>query len=118
MTELRPARMAPRDVLRVGAAGLRARPLRAVLSALGIAIGIAAMISVVGIATSSREDLNRQLARFGTNLLRVAPGKSIFGDAAYLPAEAVPMIGRIGPVTSVTATGYVTGAHVYRNDRI
>jgi putative ABC transport system permease protein len=115
---LKPARLRPSDVARVGAAGLRARPLRVVLSALGIAIGIAAMISVVGIATSSRENLNRELARLGTNLLRVAPGQSIFGDASYLPDEAIPMIGRIGPVTSVSATGVVRNAHVYRNDRI
>jgi putative ABC transport system permease protein len=118
MTALKPARLRPGDVARVGATGLRTRPLRAVLSALGIAIGIAAMVSVVGIATSSREDLNRQLAAFGTNLLRVAPGQSIFGDASHLPNESVAMIGRIGPVTSVTATGYVSGAHVYRNDRM
>jgi putative ABC transport system permease protein len=115
---LTPKRLRPTDVARVGATGLRTRPLRAVLSALGIAIGIAAMISVVGIATSSREDLNRQLQAFGTNLLRVAPGQSIFGDASHLPTESVAMIGRIGPVESVTATGYVSGAHVYRNDRM
>ncbi len=102
---------------RVGAAGLRTRPLRVILSALGIAIGIAAMVSVVGIATSSREDLHRQLARLGTNLLRVAPGHTIFGEQAHLSPESVAMIGRIGPVTSVTATG-VVGAHVYRTDRI
>jgi putative ABC transport system permease protein len=115
---LKPARLRPSDVARVGAAGLRTRPLRVVLSALGIAIGIAAMISVVGIATSSREDLNRQLARLGTNLLRAAPGQSIFGDQSHLPDEAIAMIGRIGPVTSVTATGVVLNTHVYRNDHI
>jgi len=115
---LTPARLSPADVARVGAAGLRTRPLRVVLSALGIAIGIAAMISVVGIATSSRENLDRELARLGTNLLRAAPGQSIFGEASHLPAETIPMISRIGPVTSVTATGVVRGAHVYRNDEI
>jgi putative ABC transport system permease protein len=115
---LKPARLRPSDVARVGAAGLRTRPLRVVLSALGIAIGIAAMISVVGIATSSRENLNRELARLGTNLLRVAPGQSIFGQASPLPDEAIPMIGRIGPVTSVSATGVVRNARVYRNDHV
>ncbi len=112
------ARLSPRDVIRVGGAGLRARPLRVFLSALGIAIGIAAMVSVVGISTSSREDLNRQLARLGTNLLSVGPGSNLFGEASHLPDDAVGMIGRIGPVTSVTATGRVTSARVYRNDHI
>ncbi|GAA0941166.1 ABC transporter permease [Nonomuraea longicatena] len=112
-----PARLRPRDVLRVGGAGLRARPLRVFLSALGIAIGIAAMIGVVGISASSREDLNRQLAALGTNLLRVAPDQDLFGNASHLPSEAEDMIARIGPVTSVTAVGD-TPARVYRNDRI
>src|SRR4051812_49774169 len=97
-----PARLGPRDVLAVGAAGLRARPLRVFLSALGIAIGIAAMIAVVGISTSSQADLERTLDRLGTNLLRVAPGQNLFGEASHLPNESVGMIGRIGPVESVT----------------
>jgi putative ABC transport system permease protein len=98
-----PSRLLPADAARVGAVGLRTRPLRAALSALGIAIGIAAMVCVVGVASSSRESLNRQLAALGTNLLRVAPGQTIFGGQSHLPAAAVAMIGRIPPVTSVTA---------------
>ncbi|WP_433439167.1 ABC transporter permease [Nonomuraea sp. CA-141351] len=117
MTALVTSRMRPRDVVRVGGAGLRARPLRVFLSALGIAIGIAAMLGVVGISASSQEDLNRQLAALGTNLLTVSPGKTLFGEASHLPEEAEGMIGRIGPVTSVTATG-TTPAKVYRNDHI
>jgi putative ABC transport system permease protein len=42
------------DLLRLGVFGLRTRPTRVVLSALGIAIGIAAMIAVVGISSSRR----------------------------------------------------------------
>jgi putative ABC transport system permease protein len=110
-------RLSPADVVRVGGAGLRARPLRVFLSALGIAIGIAAMIAVVGISTSSQADLERTLDRLGTNLLRVAPGQNLFGEASHLPNESVGMIGRIAPVESVTATGRTT-AHVYRNDKI
>jgi putative ABC transport system permease protein len=113
-----PARLSPADLVRVGGAGLRARPLRVVLSALGIAIGIAAMVAVVGISTSSRAELRRTLDALGTNLLTAAPGQSLFGDAATLPAESVSMVGRIGPVRSVTATGRVADTYVYRNDRI
>jgi putative ABC transport system permease protein len=115
---LSPARMASRDVARVGAAGLRTRPTRALLSALGIAIGIAAMVAVVGISSSSREQLNRQLAALGTNLLTVAPGQTVEGQDAKLPAEAEAMIARIGPVTAVSATGAVGSAKVYRSDKI
>jgi putative ABC transport system permease protein len=71
----------------------------------------------VGISASSQEDLNRQLSALGTNLLTVSPGQSMFGEGSHLPAEAESMIGQIGPVTSVTATGS-TSAKVYRNDHI
>jgi putative ABC transport system permease protein len=114
---LTPSKLRFGDLLRVGAVGLRTRRMRAFLSALGIAIGIAAMISVVGISASSRAELDRQLASLGTNLLTVGPGNTFFGDAAKLPNEAVSMISRIGSVTKVAATGRVE-ANVFRNDRI
>jgi putative ABC transport system permease protein len=112
-----PARLNPRDIARVGAAGLRTRPSRVALSALGIAIGIAAMLAVVGISTSSRTDLDRTLSRLGTNLLVVGPGQTPTGQPAKLPEQAVEMVGRIGPVRSASGTGHVN-AYVYRNDHI
>ncbi|MEQ7125082.1 ABC transporter permease [Actinopolymorpha sp. B11F2] len=115
---LTPARLRPGDVVRVGGAGLRSRPLRVFLSALGIAIGIAAMVSVVGISTSSQADLDRQLAALGTNLLTVSPGQTMFGQDATLPTEAESMIDRIGPVTSTSAVGRLGDAKVYRSDLI
>jgi putative ABC transport system permease protein len=118
LERLKPARLGPRDVLRVGSVGLRTRRVRAVLSALGIAIGIAAMVSVLGISNSSRADLQATLDKLGTNMLTVTPGKTMFGDSAVLPVEAPAMVGRIGPVTTVSATGKVTDTHVYRSDKI
>lgn len=115
---LRPARLSIMDTIRVGAGGLRARPVRVALSAVGIAIGIGAMVAVVGISTSSRADLDRTLERLGTNLLTVAPGQTLTGEPAPLPIESVAMVGRIAPVTAVSATGVVEDAHVYRNDRV
>ena len=110
-------RLSPADVARLGATGLRARPLRVFLSALGIAIGIGAMLAVVGISASSRAELDRTLSRLGTNLLTVAPGSTLSGDKAKLPTESAAMIGRIGPVEAVAATGLLD-AYVYRNDHI
>ena len=114
---LKVSRMSTRDVVRVGASGLRARPLRVFLSALGIAIGIAAMIGVVGISTSSHAELQRTLDRLGTNLLTASPGRTFTGGEAKLPERSIDMAGRIAPVESATGTGKVT-AYVYRNDRI
>ena len=106
------------DVLRLAGYGLRARPLRGVLSALGIAIGIAAMVAVVGISTSSRAELNRLLDTLGTNLLSAAPGTGFFGEQGRLLAESVAMIDRLGAVQSVSAIGFLSGVNVYLNDRI
>lgn len=116
--ELRPARLRPSDVVRVGGTGLRTRPLRVVLSALGIAIGIAAMTAVVGISSSSQAQLTAFLDRLGTNMLTVTPGQTLFGDDASLPKESVGMIGRIGSVSTVSATGTVTDTTVRRTDLI
>src|SRR5262245_3229844 len=105
--ELAPSRLTPMDVLRVGGVGLRTRRLRAGLSALGIAIGIAAMVAVLGLSDSSKSDLIAKLDRLGTNLLRVAPGQTLFGESAKLPEQARAMIGRIRPVQSVSAVEQV-----------
>jgi putative ABC transport system permease protein len=118
VTALEPAKLLAFDVLRLAAYGLRARPLRVVLSALGIAIGIAAMVAVVGISTSSRAELNQLLAELGTNLLTAGPGTSMFGEAATMPPESVAMIGRIEAMQAVSAIGLLADAKVYRNDRI
>jgi putative ABC transport system permease protein len=101
------------DVLRAGTAGVRARALRAALSALGIAIGIAAAVAVLGISASSRSGLLTQLGAEG-NLLNVAAGQDFTGGPAPLPLMAEGMIARIPPVESVTAIGYVPGATVLR----
>ncbi|SFN52693.1 putative ABC transport system permease protein [Actinomadura madurae] len=111
---LAPARLGAGDIVRVGLGGLRARPARVVLSALGIAIGIATMVAVIGISSSSKEDLLRRLDRLGTNLLTAKPGDTLFGETAELPETAPEMVRRIGPVTAVGATG----ATVRRTDRI
>jgi len=92
--------------------------MRVVLSALGIAIGIAAMLSVVGISTSSRAKLNRLLDSLGTNLLTAAPGLTLSGEQATLPDQSVAMVRRIDQVDAVTAIGQIPDAKAYRTNRI
>ncbi|HUP32635.1 MAG TPA: ABC transporter permease [Gaiellaceae bacterium] len=116
--ELTASRLLPADVLRVGSIGLHTRRLRAGLSALGIAIGIASMVAVLGISESSKADLVATLDRLGTNLLQVSAGQALFtGADAQLPEEAVAMASRIGPVQQVAGIAVVS-ARVYRNDLI
>jgi putative ABC transport system permease protein len=106
-----------RDLAGLGVVGLRTRRLRSALTAIGIAIGIAAMVAVLGISASSRTDVLAELDRLGTNLLEVTPGQSFFGDDSALPEDAAAMARRIGPVTSAAG---VTGvqASVRRTDLI
>ncbi|TMR18293.1 ABC transporter permease [Nonomuraea turkmeniaca] len=110
--------MRPGDVMRVGAVGLRTRPLRAFLSALGIAIGIAAMVGVVGLSSSSGAELDRTLSALGTNLLTVSSGTTLRGEAAQMPKDAEAMIERIGPVEAASAVAKVSEAKVYRSEQI
>jgi putative ABC transport system permease protein len=116
------SRLHPSDLLRVGSVGLRTRRLRASLSALGIAIGIAAMVGVLGISESSKADLLSALDKLGTNLLTVEPsggigGGGAGGQAPELPATAEAMVARVGPVESVSSVTALD-ADVYRHDRI
>jgi putative ABC transport system permease protein len=113
-----PRRLGLGDLIQVGAGGLATRRLRAVLSALGVAIGIAAIVAVLGISQSSKADLLAQLDRLGTNLLTVAPGQTFGGQDATLPTQAVGMIRRIGPVQQAAAVAAVADTAIYRNDHI
>jgi putative ABC transport system permease protein len=105
------------DLSRVGFIGLRARRLRTLLTALGIAIGIAAMVAVVGISSSSKADLIAKIDALGTDLLRVQPGQSMFGDSTTLPDHTRDVVDRIAPVTSTAGTTSVSEA-VRRNQLI
>ncbi|MFD4832030.1 ABC transporter permease [Streptomyces uncialis] len=113
--DLKPSRLSARDVLRVGAVGLRARRARVVLSALGIAIGIATMVAVVGLSESSRADLMARLDRLGTNLLTAEAAEDPSGTRVKLAKSAVAMVERVGPVQHATATADVD-ARIRRSD--
>lgn len=111
------SRLRSSDLLRVGAIGLRARRMRTTLTALGIAIGIAAMVAVVGISSSSKADLLAEIDALGTDLLRVEPGETMFGDSTTLAEEARGVVDRIGPVTSTAGTTTVNTT-VRRSDLV
>jgi putative ABC transport system permease protein len=106
------------DLLPLGSAGLRTRRLRAGLSALGIAIGIASLVSVLGITASSQAALLAEIDLLGTNLLTVADGRQLGGGEAPLPTTATTMIGRIDGVTAVAPTAELSQVHAYANDLV
>jgi putative ABC transport system permease protein len=114
---LTPARLRAADLARVASVGLRTRRLRASLSALGISIGVAAIVAVLGLSSSSQAGLIAEIDRLGTNLLEVTNGQNFAGKSAELPLQAPGMIGRIGPVKNVAQTGTIAG-HAYRSPLI
>jgi putative ABC transport system permease protein len=103
------------DALRVTSVGLRARPLRAALSALGIAIGTAAIVAVLGLSSSSQAGLLAEIDRLGTNLLTLEAGQSITGEPSKLPVEAPARITHLDDVQVLAHTALVRGRNVYRS---
>jgi putative ABC transport system permease protein len=110
------SRLLARDVLSVGSIGLRSRRLRAGLSAIGIAIGIASMVAVLGLSASSQADLLDTIDRLGTNLLTVEPGQTFSsGEQAELPGTAATKVGALDSVQDASAIYAVENATVRRN---
>ena len=106
------------DGLRVASVGLRSRPLRAALSALGIAIGTAAIVGVLGLSASSQAGLIAEINQLGTNMLTVEAGQSFTGGAAQLPIEAPARITLLDNVQQVADTALLKDEKVYRNSMI
>jgi putative ABC transport system permease protein len=115
---LTPPRIRAADLARLSAVGMRTRKLRAGLSALGIAIGVAAIVAVLGLSSSSQAGLLAEIDQLGTNLLTVANGQTPTGDTAELPAAAPGMIARIGRVTAVDDTGALNNITAFRSPLI
>ena len=111
-------RLRPEDGLRVASVGLRSRPLRAALSALGIAIGTAAIVGVLGLSASSQAGLIAEINQLGTNMLTVEAGQSFSGGAAQLPLEAPARLTLLDNVQQVANTALIKDAKVYRNSMI
>src|SRR5262249_25667525 len=107
-----------KDWLRVASVGLRARPLRAALSARGIAMGTAAIVAVLGLSASSQAGLIAEINRLGTNLLTVEPGQSFTGGPAKLPREAPARITLLDDVQLVAHTALMKDKFVYRSSTI
>jgi len=112
------ARLRPYDLAALASIGLRSRKLRAGLSALGIAIGVASIVAVLGLAASSQATLLGEIRALGTNLLTVTNGQDLEGNPAELPEAAPGMIAQLPRVTAVQDTGTVNGSSVYKSPYI
>lgn len=112
-----PSRLRFADLVHLGGVGIRTRPLRAALSALGVAIGIAAMIAVVGISTSSQARLNAQLSALGTNLLTAKANAGMMGEDTTLPPNTIPKVRQVVGVDEASGTAKIE-VNIYRSSLI
>jgi putative ABC transport system permease protein len=108
------ARLPPRELAALAVEGLRGHRLRAALSAIGVAIGIGAMVAVVGVSASAQATLLAEIDGLGTNLLTVTPGQTFTGQNEVLPSSSVAMIGHMPHVDAAAAVYQVPSASVYR----
>lgn len=103
--------MRTRDFLRMITGSIRSHPLRSGLTALGIAVGIAAVVLLTSIGIGINVFIVSQFNQFGTNIIAVNPGKSqtaggappMFSSASTKPLtmDDVEVLARIPKVTSV-----------------
>ena len=115
---LPPSRIHFSDLARTATVGIRSRKTRAGLSAIGIMIGIASIVGILGLSESSKSELLARLDRLGTNLLTVEPDGGFGRGDGNLPADAASMISRITPVEATSMVSFVEGVNVYKNDLI
>ena len=85
---------------------------------LGVAIGIAAVVAVLGITRSSQADLLARIDRLGTNLLTVVNGRSLAGNEVQLPETAAATIARVDGVLGSTPTAELDNVTVRRSDLV
>jgi putative ABC transport system permease protein len=112
------SRLRVADLLPLATMGPRTRPARAALSVLGVAIGIAAVVGVLGITRSSQAEVLARIDRLGTNLLTVVNGRTIGGTESELPATATTSVARTDGVLAAAATAELPGVAVFRTDQI
>jgi len=104
------------DLLGLALGAIRGHRLRSILSMLGIAIGVAAVILLTSIGEGTRRYILSQFAQFGTNLIAIHPGRSktsgmpgaFGGSTRHLTLDDAQALARIPGITSVVPTAVGT----------
>ncbi len=97
------------DLVGVAWSGLRARKVRTLLIMLGPIIGVAAMVSAVGLTESAKGALQQQLSQLGTNLVIAQAGGSFGSQNPTFPSDTVERVENVSTVESASATTNLSG---------
>ncbi len=103
-------------ILKIALRALRRNKMRSVLTALGIIIGVAAVIATVAIGSGAKSAVEAQIASLGQNVIIVSPGSSTsggmrggFGSASSLKIEdAIAIRNELPGVAAVSPTSMRT----------
>lgn len=121
MTSPKPSRsrLQFRDLLRTAWLGVSSRPQRTALASLGVALGIASLTALTGVAASNQAQLLAELDRMGANLAIVAPAHGPDNNLVPLPENAPAMVRRVDGVADVGVFETAPeGVYVYRTDLV
>ncbi len=105
------------DVLGQAVSGLTSRKLRTALTALGISIGIASLISIQGITEANQADARAEIDALGSDFLYITPGTGITEDAVLLPDAPAMLDTHLTDLEYVAAL-YPVDARARRNELI
>ena len=100
--------MSPLDLVRLALARLRSARLRAVLTMLGVIIGVGSVVALVAVGQGATSGITAQLESLGTNLLTINPGsatsfgtRGAAGSATSLTIDDATALGQIPGVAAV-----------------
>lgn len=74
-------------IIGMGLRGLASKPARTALSALGIVIGVAAVVALTSLGNGIRESVSGQITDLGPNLITVSPGSEEGNEGGIIDAE-------------------------------
>ena len=105
------------DVVAQAVRGLTSRKLRTALTALGISIGIASLISIQGITEANQAAARAEIDALGSDFLFITPGTGITEEAELLPYAPATLDSHISDLEYVAAL-YPVDARARRNELI
>ncbi len=102
--------MSLRELLRLSLSRLRTSRLRAALTMLGVIIGVASVVALVGVGQGTTSNITSRLAGLGTNLLTISPTGGGDSTLTLGDADAIAALTGIAGVAPEISTNLTVAA--------